>query len=285
MDTGSTSAANAANGTHPRLDALRAAFPHTVPILAGFVFLGITCGIYTESLGLPWWVPTLMSIAIFAGSAEFVVASLLTGPFDPFQTFAMIFVINARHLFYGLSMLERFRGLDRKRPYLIFAMCDETFSINYATRAPEGVDEGWFMTFVSLLNQLYWVVGCTLGAAFGNMLAMEIEGVSFAMTALFVVIFLDQWLKDASHAGSIIGVGASVVALALFGADDFIIPAMAAILVLALTLRGRIEPVLKAADAEARAENSTRNDGDTGAGTASPAATDDTPIIEDGGVR
>ncbi|MBM6952907.1 AzlC family ABC transporter permease [Enorma phocaeensis] len=119
---------------------MRAAFPLTVPILAGFVFLGITCGIYAGSLGLPWWVPVLMSIVIFAGSAEFVVASQLAGAFDPLTTFAVVLIINARHLFYGLSMLECFRGLGRKRPYLIFGMCDETFSINYATEPPEGID-------------------------------------------------------------------------------------------------------------------------------------------------
>ena len=116
--------------------ALAAAFPHTIPILAGFVFLGITCGIYAGSLGLPWWVPTLMSIVIFAGSAEFVVASQLAGAFDPLTTFAVVLIINARHLFYGRSMLERFRGLGRKRPYLIFGMCDETFSITMPPSRP-----------------------------------------------------------------------------------------------------------------------------------------------------
>ena len=233
-----------------RLTALRAAFPYTLPILAGFLFLGITCGIYAASLGLPWWVPTLMACCIFAGSAEFVVASMLTATFNPLQTFIMVFVINARHLFYGISMLERFRTMGRKRPYLIFAMCDETFSINFSTRAPEGVDEGWFMTWVSVLNQSYWILGCTLGSLFGNALAMEVEGISFAMTALFVVIFLDQWLKDASHAGAMIGLAASAGMLVLFGADSFILPAMALILVGVLAVRRKVEPKYAAASAE-----------------------------------
>ena len=230
-----------------RLTALRAAFPYTLPILAGFLFLGITCGIYAASLGLPWWIPPLMACCIFAGSAEFVVASMLTGAFNPLQTFVMVFVINARHLFYGISMLERFRTMGRKRPYLIFAMCDETFSINFSTRAPEGVDEGWFMTWISVLNQSYWVLGCTLGSIFGNALAMEVEGISFAMTALFVVIFLDQWLKDASHAGALIGLVASAGMLVLFGADSFILPAMALILVGVLAVRSKVEPKYAAA--------------------------------------
>ena len=255
-----------------RLTALRAAFPYTLPILAGFLFLGITCGIYAASLGLPWWAPPLMACCIFAGSAEFVVASMLTGAFNPLQTFIMVFVINARHLFYGISMLERFRTMGRKRPYLIFAMCDETFSINFSTRAPEGVDEGWFMTWASVLNQSYWVLGCTLGSLFGNALAVEVEGISFAMTALFVVIFLDQWLKDASHAGAMIGLVASAGMLILFGADSFILPAMALILVGVLAVRSRVEPKYAAASAEAANADAGGTSGDAVEMGTSPAS-------------
>lgn len=230
--------------------ALKAAIPPTLPILAGFVFLGITCGIYSVSLDLPWWTPTLMACLIFAGSVEFVVASMLVGPFAPLQTFLTVFIVNARHLFYGLSMLERFRGLGRKRPYLIFAQCDETFSINYSTRPPAGVDEGWFMFFVSLLDQLYWVAGCTLGGVLGSVAALNIAGVDFAMTALFVVIFLDQWLKDPSHASAAAGIAASLIALALFGADGFMIPALVLILAAVTLMRRSLEPVYLQASAK-----------------------------------
>lgn len=233
---------------HAISSALRAAIPPTLPILAGFVFLGITCGVYSVSLGLPWWTPTLMACLIFAGSAEFVVASMLVGPFAPLQAFVTVFIVNARHLFYGLSMLERFRGLGRKRPYLIFAQCDETFSINYSTRPPAGVDEGWFMFFVSLLNQLYWVVGCTLGGVLGSVAALNVAGVDFAMTALFVVIFLDQWTKDPSHASAVVGILASLVALALFGPDGFMIPALALILAAITVLRSHLEPIYNACE-------------------------------------
>ena len=224
--------------------AFKAAFPLTIPILAGFLFLGLTCGIFAESLGLAWWMPTAMSIIIFAGSAEFTVASMLTGAFNPLQAFLVVLVVNARHLFYGLSMLERFQGMGRKRGYLIYAMCDETFSITYATRAPKDVDEGWFMFFISLLNQSYWVLGCTLGGIFGSVLNVDIKGISFAMTALFVVIFLDQWMKDENHLSAVVGVAASFAALLAFGADGFIIPAMIAILVVMTLLRRQLEPTL-----------------------------------------
>lgn len=238
--TTSSAAPPAAPGV--RTAALKAAFPYTIPILAGFVFLGMTCGIYSISLGLPWWIPPLMAIMIFAGSAEFLVASMLVSPFSPLSTFVLVFIVNARHLFYGLSMLERFRGLGKLRYYLTFGMCDETFSINYATEPPAGIDRGWFMFFVTLLNHLYWIAGCTLGSLAGRVLAVEVEGVSFAMTALFVVIFLDQWLRDKQHVSAIIGIVAAAVALVVFGADAFMIPAMVLILVATVALRGRIAP-------------------------------------------
>ena len=221
--------------------ALRAAFPHTVPILTGFLFLGMTYGVYMSSLGFSWIYPTLMALTIFAGSMEFVTANMLLGAFNPLQAFAMTLMVNARHLFYGLAMLDRFRGLGWKKLYLIFGMCDETFSVTCSTRAPEGVDEGWFMTFVTLLDQLYWVLGAALGGLFGSLLTLNTEGLDFVMTAMFVVIFLENWLKEENHTSSLLGLGLPLVCLVLFGAQNFILPSMAAILLALTALRGRLE--------------------------------------------
>ena len=221
--------------------ALRAAFPHTVPILTGFLFLGMTYGVYMASLGFSWIYPTLMALTIYAGSMEFVTANMLLGPFNPLQAFAMTLMVNARHLFYGLAMLDRFRGLGWKKLYLIFGMCDETFSVTCSTRAPEGVDEGWFMTFVTLLDQLYWVLGAALGGLFGSLLTLNTEGLDFVMTAMFVVIFLENWLKEENHTSSLLGLGLPLVCLVLFGAQNFILPSMAAILLALTALRGRLE--------------------------------------------
>ena len=221
--------------------ALRAAFPHTVPILTGFLFLGMTYGVYMASLGFSWIYPTLMALTIFAGSMEFVAANMLLGAFNPLQAFAMTLMVNARHLFYGLAMLDRFRGLGWKKLYLIFGMCDETFSVTCSVRAPEGVDEGWFMTFVTLLDQLYWVLGAALGGLFGSLLTLNTEGLDFVMTAMFVVIFLENWLKEENHTSSLLGLGLPLVCLVLFGAQNFILPSMAAILLALTALRGRLE--------------------------------------------
>ena len=224
-----------------KLQALRAAFPHTVPILTGFLFLGMTYGVYMASLGFSWIYPTLMALTIYAGSMEFVTANMLLGAFNPLQAFAMTLMVNARHLFYGLAMLDRFRGLGWKKLYLIFGMCDETFSVTCSTRAPEGVDEGWFMTFVTLLDQLYWVLGAALGGLCGSLLTLNTEGLDFVMTAMFVVIFLENWLKEENHTSSLLGLGLPLVCLVLFGAQNFILPSMAAILLALTALRGRLE--------------------------------------------
>ena len=221
--------------------ALRAAFPHTVPILTGFLFLGMTYGVYMSSLGFSWIYPTLMALTIFAGSMEFVTANMLLGAFNPLQAFAMTLMVNARHLFYGLAMLDRFRGLGWKKLYLIFGMCDETFSVTCSVRAPEGVDEGWFMTFVTLLDQLYWVLGAALGGLCGSLLTLNTEGLDFVMTAMFVVIFLENWLKEKNHTSSLLGLALPCACLVLFGAQHFILPSMAAILLALTALRGRLE--------------------------------------------
>lgn len=217
--------------------ALYAAFPNTIPILAGFLFLGMTYGIYMNVSGFSFWYPCLMSLTIFAGSVEFVAVNLLLGAFHPIQALAMTLMLNARHLFYGISMLDRFRGLGLKKIYLIFGMCDETFSINYTAEIPPDVDRGWFMFFVTLLNHLYWFAGATLGGIFGSFITFNTEGLDFVMTAMFVVIFLEQWLKEERHESSLLGIGLSILSLIAFGADGFLIPAMLSILAVLTLLR------------------------------------------------
>ena len=226
---------------HRILKAFRAAFPLTVPIFAGFCFLEMAYGIYMNAAGFSPWYPFFMSMLIFGGSLEFIAVSMLLAPFAPLQAFIVALMVQARHIFYGLSMLEKFRGTGWKKPYLIFGMCDETFSINFTAKVPEGVDRGWMMFFVTLLNQLYWVSGSTLGGLFGSLIHFNTEGLDFVMTAMFVVIFLEQWLKDQQHTSALLGLGLSAVCLLVFGAEDFVIPAMAAILGVLTLLRAPLE--------------------------------------------
>ncbi|MDE7130901.1 MAG: azaleucine resistance protein AzlC [Lachnospiraceae bacterium] len=222
-------------------EAFKAAFPHTIPIFAGFWFLGMTYGIYMNVSGFSFLYPMFMSMTIFAGSVEFVAVSLLLGAFNPLQALAMTLMINARHLFYGISMLDKYRGNGLKDIYLIFGMCDESFSINYTADIPEGIDRGWFMFFVTLLNQCYWVFGATLGGIFGSLIHFNTEGLDFVMTAMFVVIFMEQWMKEKNHISAFVGLGVSLLCLIAFGAENFIIPAMLGILGVLTLLRAPLE--------------------------------------------
>lgn len=219
----------------------RAAFPQTLPILAGFLFLGFSYGVYANVSGFSFLYPTLTALLIYGGSLEFVVISMLTEPFAPLQTFLAALIIQARHLFYGIAMLEKFRGTGKKKPYLIFGMCDEAFSVNYSAVIPPDVDRGCFMFFVTLLNQAYWVFGAAFGGLCGKLIPFNTEGLDFIMTALFVVIFLEQWLKEKKHYTALCGLFASALCLVLFGADSFLLPAMALILLLLTVFRGPIE--------------------------------------------
>lgn len=221
--------------------AFTAAFPNTIPIFAGFWFLGMTYGIYMNVSGFSFWYPMLMSLTIFAGSIEFVTVNMLLGAFNPLQALAMTLMINARHLFYGISMLEKYRGTGWKKFYLIFGMCDESFSINYTARIPKDVDCGWFMFAVTLLNHFYWFSGATLGGIFGSLIHFNTEGLEFVMTAMFIVIFLEQWMKEKDHRSGILGLVLSGICLIAFGADHFIIPAMLAILAVLTVMRTKIE--------------------------------------------
>ena len=222
-------------------NALKAAFPYTIPIFAGFWFLALTYGIYMNVSGFSFWYPMAMSAIIYGGSLEFVAVSMLLSPFAPVQTFLMTLMIQARHLFYGISMLDKYKHLGAKKRYIIYAMCDETFSVNYTAKIPDGMDRGWFYFFVSLLNQIYWVSGATIGGLLGSLIHFDTTGLDFVMTAMFVVIFMEQWMKEKHHFSELIGLIAAVGCLLIFGADNFMIPTMICILAALSFLKKPIE--------------------------------------------
>lgn len=223
--------------------ALLAAFPYTTPILAGFAFLGFAYGVYMNVMGFPFYYPFLLALVIFGGSLEFVAVSLLLAPFAPLATFLLALLIQARHLFYGLSLFDTYRGLGWKRFFLIYGLCDETFSIVFTAkrRLPKDVDRGWFMLWITWLNEGYWVLSALLGGLVGGMLPFDTTGLGFVMTAMFVVIFLEQWLHESCHATAMLGILAAGGSLALFGAQSFMVPAMVIILLALLLARRPLE--------------------------------------------
>ena len=218
--------------------AIRAARPYTRPTVVGVHFVGLSYGFLMRSQGFSVWYPLFMSMFIFAGSMEFVTANLLLLPtFQPLHAFLLTLMVNARHLFYGLSMLDKFKNLGWKKPYLIFGLCDETFSIHCAVTPPAGIDRGWFMFFVTILNQIYWVAGATLGSLLGYLIQFNTTGIEFVMTALFVVMFLTQWEENKDHRPALIGVGCTALCLVVLGSDHFLLPAMGLIILAFLALR------------------------------------------------
>ncbi len=220
--------------------AFKAALPYTLPICVGFLFLGMSYGFLMRSKGFSFLYPMFMSMFIYAGSMEFVTANLLLSAFNPLSAFLLALMVNARHLFYGISMLDKYKNVGWKKFYLIYGMCDESFSINCTTEVPKGVDKGWFMFFVTFLNQIYWVGGATAGALLGYVIHLDTKGLEFVMTALFVVMFVNQWEDTKDHVPALIGLIGSAACLFVFGSDSFIVPAMI-VIILCFLCRNKVQ--------------------------------------------
>lgn len=224
----------------PRRAALRAAFPVTVPVMTGFLCLGLAYGVLMQSKGYgPLW-SVLMSAVAFGGSMQFVAITLLTSAFDPLQAFLLSVMVNARHIFYGLSLLGKYRGLGRVRGFLIYTLCDETFSLVSSLEPPEHVERRDFYFWISLLDYSYWIIGTALGGLVGGLVPFDTTGMDFALTALFVVLFLEQWYHRENQPVGVVGILCAAAALALFGPDNLVIPAMFLILLVLLGGRKRL---------------------------------------------
>lgn len=249
--------------------ALKAAFPKTIPVMTGYVFLGITYGMLMATSGFSAWLPVLTALIIYTGSMEFLLVSILMSSFNPFSAFATAIMVGARHLFYGISMLRKYGGMGWKKFYLVYTTSDETFSVNYSSDIPDYVDRGWFYLWVSFLDQMYWVAGSAIGGFFGSLITVDVRGLDFVMTAMFAVIFLQQWMKDGTqfstvlkdHVCELIGIGGSVLCLLIFGPDHFMIPAMIMILAALLIFRKPMERAGYTAETELRGETSEAEEG------------------------
>ncbi len=214
---------------------IRTAFLDTVPVMTGYVFLGFGFGIlmYQSGYGLIW--SFAMSLFIYAGSMQYMAVSLLTGGAGLLTAALTTLVVNARHLFYGISMVDAYKGAGKKKPYLIFALTDETYSLVSGKQNP---DLGYCF-LVSLFDQIYWVAGSVLGSVAGSLLPLNFEGIEFVLTALFVTIFVEQWLSTKDHGPALVGLGATAVCLLVFGKDVFLIPSMAVIAAILILMRKR----------------------------------------------
>ncbi len=217
--------------------AIRAAFLDTVPVMTGYLFLGFGFGILLNESGYGVLWALAMSLFIYAGSMQYVAIGLLTSGAGLLTTAVTTLMVNARHLFYGISMVEGYKGTGKVKPYLIFALTDETYSLVSQNRTPEGISRHGYCLLVSLFDHIYWVVGSVAGSLAGSLIPISYEGIDFVLTALFVTIFTEQWVSTKNHAPAIIGVLATVLSLLVFGNDVFLIPSMGLIALLLMLMR------------------------------------------------
>ena len=220
---------------------IKRAFRASLPVFAGYIVLGIGFGILlkTKGYGLLW--AALSSGFVYAGSLQYIMVNLIAAGALLITTALTAVMVNARHLFYGISMIDRYKGAGKKKPYLIFALTDETYSLVCSDESVRGVRDRYrYYFFLSMFNQIYWITGSVMGSVLGGLITFSTEGIDFALTALFVTIFVDQWLSTKDHRAALTGVIASVICLLIFGADNFLIPAMLCITAALTVMRSKL---------------------------------------------
>lgn len=219
---------------------IKVAFPYTIPVLTAFLVIGITYGMLMQTKGYgPLW-SGLMSGVAFCGSMQFVAITILSTAFDPLQAFLLSLMVNARHMFYGLSLLEKYKGLGWRRFFCIYTLCDENFSLASSIEPPDDVDRGHFYFTISMLNWSYWVIGSVLGGLIGNLITINTKGLDFALIAFLMVLLLEQLRIAENKIPAVIGTAASIVALLIFKANHFVIPAMVLLLTILVVGRKKI---------------------------------------------
>lgn len=216
---------------------VRFAFAQSVPVMLGYIFLGIAFGLMLQDAGYSFWWAFFSSVFIYAGSMQFVLVTLLTGGASLFYSAIMTLFINGRHLFYGLSFLEKFRKMGKFYPYMIFSLTDETYSVLCGLKVPQGMSEKKVSFLIALFDHCYWIMGSVLGALIGELITFDTTGIDFSMTALFVVIVLNQWLENKEHRPALLGAVIGVLCLLIFGPDKFLLPALTFIALILIGVR------------------------------------------------
>ena len=213
------------------------AFKQSIPVMLGYIFLGIAFGLLLQNAGYSFVWAFLASVVVYAGSMQFVLVSLLTAGAGLIYTALMTLFINGRHIFYGLSFVEKYKKMGKAYPYMVFSLTDETYSVLCGTKVPEGMDEGKVFFWISLLDQSYWILGSVIGALAGSYITFNSTGIDFSMTALFVVIVVEQWQEQKSHFPALLGAVSGIAWLFVLGPDRFILPALCTCMAILLFAR------------------------------------------------
>ena len=215
--------------------AYKAAFPHTIPVMTGYLFIGIAFGVMFADKGYNFLWAGVMSLLVYAGSGQYLAVNFFDPSVSLLQVVFLTFMVNVRHIFYGLSLLAKFKSSGKKKPYMIFSLTDETYSLYFLTKTPPSIDEDKFLFALSTLNQSYWIIGSMIGGLAGTLIPFNSKGIDFAMTALFIVIFVEQWMEKKNRFPAVTGVISSLICLLIFGKDSFILPSMIVIMIILLS--------------------------------------------------
>lgn len=226
-------------------EAFKRAFPYTIPVLTGYLFIGIAFGVMFAEKGYSFLWAMLMSVLVYAGSGQYLAVNFFTPGVSFLNVVFMTLMVNIRHIFYGLSLLDKFNKMGKKRWYMIFGLTDETYSLLCTTKVPPDVEEEKFLFAISIMNQSYWVIGSAIGGLAGSYLPFNSEGIDFAMTALFVVIFVEQWMEKENRIPEIIGVAAAFICLQIFGVSGFVLPSMILIIMILFLSRKKLDTEVK----------------------------------------
>lgn len=221
--------------------AFKKAFPYTIPVLTGYLFIGIAFGVMYAEKGYSAWWAVLMSLLVYAGSGQYLAVNFFVPGISFVQVIFMTLMVNIRHVFYGLSLLDKFHKMGKKRWYMIFGLTDETYSLLCTTKVPEGVEEDKFLFAIALMDQSYWIIGSAIGGILKSVLPFNAEGIEFAMTALFVVIFVEQWMDAKNRVPAVIGIVCAVLCLQIFGSGNFVFPTMMMSIMVLFATRKRLE--------------------------------------------
>ena len=221
--------------------AFQKAFPYTIPVLTGYLFIGIAFGVMYAEKGYSAWWAVLMSLLVYAGSGQYLAVNFFVPGISFLQVIFMTLMVNIRHVFYGLSLLERFNKIGKKRWYMIFGLTDETYSLLCTAKVPKEVEEEKFLFAISALDQSYLVIGSAIGGILKSVLPFNAEGIEFAMTALFVVIFIEQWMERKNRLPAVIGAGSALLCLQIFGSGSFVFPTMILSILILFASRKRLE--------------------------------------------
>lgn len=217
------------------------AFQQSIPVMLGYLFMGLAFGLMLQNAGYHFVWAFLISLTVYSGSMQFVLVTLLSGAAGLFYTCLMTLFINGRHIFYGLSFIEKFRSMGKACPYMIFTLTDETYSVLCSLKVPEGLSEKRVSFFIAFFDHCYWITGCVLGAVVGQLFSFDTTGVDFSMTALFIVIVINQWLEDKKYLSTLIGFAAGLLSLLILGADQFLLPALSLAVLILMLSRKRVE--------------------------------------------